>query len=81
MSVDKMSISFSPELGDAVRAAATDAGEPLSSWLAGAAAAKLRAEALTDYLVGWESEHGGLSAEEIARAERELRLATGDRFG
>jgi hypothetical protein len=76
--VDKMSVSFDPELGDAVRAAAARAGKGLSSWLADAAASKLRAEALADFLARWEAEHGGLSAEEIAWAERELGLHTSD---
>jgi len=78
MKVDKLSISFDPELGDAVRSAAAQAGKPLSSWLAEAAASKLRAEALTDFLAGWEAEHGVLTADEIARAERELGLAMGE---
>jgi hypothetical protein len=72
--VDKMSISFDPELGDAVRAAAAETGKPLSSWLAEAAAGKLRAEALARFLDDWEAEHGVLTAAEIARAERELGL-------
>ena len=74
----KLSISFDPELGDAVRSAAAHAGKPLSSWLAEAAAIKLRAEALEEFLANWESEHGVLTAGEIARAERELGLAAGD---
>lgn len=78
MKVDKLSISFEPELGDAVRAAAAQAGQPVSSWLAEAAASKLRAETLADFLASWESEHGVLTPEEIARAERELGLAAGD---
>ena len=78
MKVDKLSISFDPELGDAVRSAAAQAGKPLSSWLAEAAASKLRAEALEEFLANWESEHGVLTAEEIARAERELGVAAGD---
>ena len=44
MKVDKMSVSLDPQLGDAVRSAASRAGKPLSSWLAEAAASKLRAE-------------------------------------
>jgi len=72
MKVDKLSISFDPELGDAVRSAAHHAGKPVSSWLAEAAASKLRAEALADFLAEWEAEHGVLTAVEIARAEREL---------
>jgi hypothetical protein len=76
--VDKLSISFDPELGDAVRSAAAHAGKPVSSWLAEAAASKLRSEALAAFLAGWEAEHGVLSAAELARAERELGLAAGD---
>jgi len=78
MKVDKLSISFEPELGDAVRAAAAQAGQPVSSWLAEAAASKLRAEALAEFLASWESEHGVLSREEVARAERELGLKASD---
>jgi hypothetical protein len=76
MKVDKLSISFEPELGDAVRSAAAQAGKPVSSWLAEAAASKLRADALAEFLASWETEHGALTAEEIARAERELGLTT-----
>jgi hypothetical protein len=77
MKVDKLSVSFDPELGDAVRSAAAQAGKPLSAWLAEAAASKLRAEALAEFLAGWEAEHGVLTAEEIARAEAELGVAAG----
>jgi hypothetical protein len=76
--VDKMSVSFDPDLGDAVRSAAAQAGKPLSAWLAEAAASKLRAEALAEFLTSWEAEHGSLTAEEIARAEQELGMHTGD---
>jgi hypothetical protein len=78
MKVDKLSISFERELGDAVRSAAAQAGKPVSSWLAEAAASKLRAEALAEFLANWETEHGALTAQEIARAERELGLAAGE---
>jgi hypothetical protein len=76
--VDKLSVSFDPELGDAVRSAAAEAGKPLSAWLAEAAVSKLRAEALDEFLANWQAEHGALTAEEIARAERELGLAARD---
>ena len=78
MKVDKMSVSLDPELGDAVRSAASRAGKPLSSWLAEAAASKLRAEALAEFLAGWEAKHGVLTAQEIGRAERELGVAADD---
>ncbi len=78
MKVDKLSISFEPELGDAVRSAAAKAGKPVSSWLAEAAASKLRAEALAEFLDDWEAGHSPLTAAEIAAAEKELGLAAGD---
>jgi hypothetical protein len=74
MKVDKMSVSFDPELGDAVRSAAKRSGRGLSGWLADAAAARLRAEALAHFLDGWEIEHGQLTAEELARATVEMGL-------
>jgi hypothetical protein len=58
-----------------VRAAAKRSGRGLSGWLADAAAARLRAEALAELLDGWEAEHGALSAEDIARATAQLGLA------
>jgi hypothetical protein len=76
--VDKLSVSFEADLGDAVRSAAAQAGKPVSSWLAEAAASKLRAEALAEFLAAWEAERGMLTAGEVARAERELGLAAGD---
>jgi hypothetical protein len=78
MKVDKLSVSLDPELGDAVRSAAAQAGKPVSSWLAEAAASKLRAEALADFVDSWEAEHGVLTPEEVARAERELGLRAAD---
>ncbi len=74
MKVDKLSVSFEPELGDAVRAAARRQGAGLSRWLADAAAAKLRSEALAELLDAWEAEHGLLTTEELARAAAELAL-------
>jgi hypothetical protein len=74
MKVDKMSVSFDPDLGDAVRSAAKRSGRGLSGWLADAAAARLRAEALADFLDDWEAEHGQLTVEELARATAELGL-------
>lgn len=72
MSVHKLSVSFDAELGDAVRAAAKRSGSGLSGWLAEAAAARLRADALSEFLDAWEAEHGQLSADELAAATAEL---------
>lgn len=76
MKVDKLSVSFDADLGDAVRAAARRRGSGVSRWLADAAAAKLRTEALGDFLDTWEAEHGSLTPEELASAAVELALPT-----
>jgi hypothetical protein len=70
--VDKMSISMDPQLGDDVRAAADRAGMSVSSWLAGAAAARLRKQALADFLSDWQAKHGRITAAELAKARTEL---------
>jgi|HubBroStandDraft_1064217.scaffolds.fasta_scaffold262521_1 hypothetical protein len=75
MKVAKLSISFDPKLGNQVRQAARKARAPVSSWLAQAAAAKLRADALGKFLDDWEEQHGKLSQEELARATKELAPA------
>jgi hypothetical protein len=74
MRVDKISISLESALSDKVRAAATKAGIGVSTWLAEAAAAKLRAEALADFLDVWQKEHGPITPQELVRAESELGL-------
>lgn len=81
MKVDKISISFAAGLGDQVRDAARKAGTGLSSWLAGAAEARLRAEALGNYLDAWEAKHGPLTPAELRRAEGELGLGIGRKTG
>lgn len=78
MKVDKLSISFEATLGDEVRNAARKAGTGVSTWLAEAAAAKLRSEALREFLDAWESEHSPLTVEELRRAESELGLPHGE---
>lgn len=75
MKVDKLSVSFAPDLGDAVREAARTKGSSISAWLEDAAAAKLRAQALAEYLREWEAQHGALSEEELAKAAAELSPA------
>jgi hypothetical protein len=72
MKVDKLSVSFEAELGDAVRAAAKRSGTGISGWLAQAAAARLRAEALSEFLDAWEAEHGPLTVDELAAAAAQL---------
>ena len=78
MKVDKLSSSLDADLGDAVRNAAKQAGQGLSGWLAEAAMAKLRSDALAEFLESWESEHGTLTADELAIATRQLALLERD---
>jgi hypothetical protein len=72
MSVEKMSISMDEPLGAAIRAAAREAGQPVSTWVAEAAQAKLRSVALRRFLDEWQAENGAFTEEELAAAE--LRL-------
>lgn len=72
MKIEKMSISMDPRLGDDVRAAAARADVSLSAWLAQAAAARLRQEALAELLADWQADHGSITASELARARAEL---------
>jgi hypothetical protein len=72
MRVDKMSISMDPQLGDDVRSAAERAGVSVSAWLADAAAARLRKQALSDFLATWQAKHGKITAKELSKARAEL---------
>jgi hypothetical protein len=85
-----MSISFAPELGEAVREAAADADMSVSDWLAQAAETKLRQDTearilqeaedrrrnagLLEFLREWQAEHGAFTEEELAHAARDLGL-------
>ena len=75
MKVDKLSISLDPALGDDVRAAAERAGMSVSAWLAEAASARLRRQALSDVLSTWQAKHGKITPRELAKARAELGYA------
>lgn len=67
MAVDKLSVSFEPELGEAIRAAAEAEDATVSAWLAEAARDRLRNLALgvaLDELIA----ESGLTEEELAEA-------------
>jgi TRAP-type C4-dicarboxylate transport system substrate-binding protein len=84
----ELSVTFAPELREAVREAADEAGLSLSEWLAQAAEAKIRADgqarileeaahkrrmqALGKYLDEWEAQHGAFTEEELAEAAEKL---------
>ena len=80
MKVEKLSISLDPALGDDVRAAAERSGVSVSAWVARAAAAQLRKQALADYLADWQTKHGRITEAELAKARAELGLLPGKRL-
>jgi hypothetical protein len=73
--VEKMSVSFDLELGQAIRASAIANRQSVSSWLAEAARDRLHLEALGEAVAAWEQEFGPLTDAEVAEAERALERA------
>lgn len=73
MGVEKMSVSFDLELGEAIRTSANHAHLSVSAWLADAARDRLRSEALGQAVASWEQEFGPLTEAEIAEAGRILQ--------
>ena len=73
-----MSVSFEATLGNETRRTAREDSDGLSSWPAEAAARKLRADALREFLDEWEAEFGAVTSEELARAEADLGLGAGE---
>jgi hypothetical protein len=69
MGVEKMSVSVDLELGEAIRVAARKGHESVSAWVAEAARARLRLEALGQSAPSSEEEFGPLGETEVT-AER-----------
>jgi len=76
MGVEKMSVSFDLELGGAIKASAERKAQTVSAWLAEAARARLRNEALTGAMSQWEQQFGSLTDEELRAAEAAFQRAT-----
>jgi hypothetical protein len=72
MGVEKMSVSFDLELGEAIRSGAAGEGRSVSAWLAEAARDRLRLAALGDAVATWEEHFGPLADAEVAEADRLL---------
>jgi hypothetical protein len=70
--VDRLSVTMPPEIGAAVRAAAARQGMSVSTWLAAAAAQRLRIELLGAALDLWEAEDGPFSDDELNAAAEAL---------
>ena len=75
MGVEKMSVSFDRELGNAIKAAASRHSQSVSAWIAEAVRDRLRNEALADTLNAWEQTFGDLTEAEVAEANRVLDQA------
>lgn len=73
--VDRLSVTMPPEVGAAVRDAAAREGSSVSTWLAAAAAQRLRNELLGVALDRWEAEQGPFSDEELNAAAAALTTA------
>jgi hypothetical protein len=73
--VDRFSVTMPPELGEGVRQAAARHGTSVSTWLAEAAADKLRNELLGAALDQWETEDGAFTPAELDEAASRLGLA------
>lgn len=66
--VDRFSVTMSPDLGAAVRDAATRQRKSVSAWFADAAADRLRNELLGAALDAWEADDGPFSDVELDAA-------------
>jgi len=73
--VEKMSVSFDLELGNAIRAAANQHSQSVSAWIAEAVRDRLRNEALADAVTAWEQRFGELTEAEVTEANRLLDQA------
>jgi hypothetical protein len=84
MTVRKLSISVPPEVEETIKAAAAEAGKPVSAWLAEAATEKARAAArqaagraaAREMVAEYEAEHGTLPTASRQRA-RQFLIETG----
>jgi hypothetical protein len=66
--VDRLSVTMPPAIGAAVREAAARQGASVSTWLAAAAAQRLRNELLGAALDQWEAEDGPFTEQELNNA-------------
>lgn len=73
--VDRFSVTMPPEIGAAVRDAASRQGTSVSNWLAAAAAQQLRNQLLGAALDAWEAEDGPFSDDELDAAAAALGAA------
>jgi hypothetical protein len=73
----KRSVSLPPDLATAIEHAATNEGTTFSGWLAETAAHRLRLEAGRRGIAAWETDHGPLTAAELAAGLARARALLG----
>jgi hypothetical protein len=76
MNVDRLSITMDPDLGQAVRDAASRTGVSVSRWLSVAASDHLRNELLGAALDSWEADEGPFSEADLDAAARVLGVTS-----
>ena len=69
MSVEKMSLSFDPDLARTIRREARRAKIPVSTWMARAAEREAKLAGGRRLLDEWERVHGKITRSELAAAE------------
>lgn len=72
MAVRKLSVALDDAVAREVALAAERAGVSVSAWLNHAAENELAIEAGLDAVREWEADHGALTAEELAAADKLL---------
>jgi hypothetical protein len=72
MGVRKLSVALDAAVAEAAAASAARRGLSLSAWLTRAAERALAIEDGLAAVAEWEAEHGALSADELAAADRVL---------
>jgi len=73
--VDRLSVTVAPDLGASVRASAGQQGVSVSTWMAAAAAARLRNELLGAALDEWEQRDGAFTTAELDTAATALKAS------
>ena len=72
MAVKKMSVAIDAKVAKAAAASAAKRGLSMSAWLNDAAENALAVEAGLAAVAAWEAEHGRLTDDELAAADRAL---------
>lgn len=73
MAVEKLSLSFDPELANRARQAAQTTGRSLSAFVAEAVEYRLKLEEARMLLQDWEDAHGPVTEKELASVKSRWR--------